>query len=102
MGERNDRVYVNRICKVVTCAAHERAIDLDAIDRKFAEITQRRITGAKIVDVDLDSKSAQFSHDCERGVRDQDAFSNFDSEKRGLDTGIEHDALYRGSKTGFA
>src|SRR5579859_7482048 len=39
--------------------AHERAIDLDLVEREAAQIAQRGIAGAEIVERDLDAELAQ-------------------------------------------
>ena len=46
--------------------AHERTVDLDLVERETAQIAQRRITGAKIVERDLDAHRAELVQDRKR------------------------------------
>src|ERR1044072_4669911 len=57
--ERNDRFHDLQVLISRIHARNKRAIDLQRIDRKTIEITQRRISGAEIVDAQAHAETAK-------------------------------------------
>ncbi len=73
-GSRNLHAF-----SVVPHVADERAIDLEGVERKTVELTQRRIARAEVVDSQLDAQGfdvLQHFHGG-RGVAHHGAFGNF-------------------------
>lgn len=64
---------------VVRCAHHEAAVDLDRIEPRSAEIAERGIACAEIVERQLDAQPSQLVQDLERsGISvDEHAFGHF-------------------------
>ena len=56
LGEQYDRLQDLGILAVLADCDHERAVDLERIERQSVEIAQARIAGAKIVDAQPDAE----------------------------------------------
>src|SRR5712671_6951137 len=76
MRERDHRLGDRRVLPVPVGLAHERPVDLKAIDRQAREVAQARIARAEIVDGDLHPQLLQAIKDGDRPVAalDQHAF----------------------------
>src|SRR5688500_1871589 len=66
LRQRKHRTNKTEIFFVGVHAADESAVDLDCIDRQTVEIAQRRVAGAEIVEVDLNSEVPYLREDCDR------------------------------------
>ena len=60
--------------------AHERAVDLQGVDREPLQIADRRIAGSEIVDGEMDAHFAQRLEgaDRSRGIVDEDALGDLE------------------------
>lgn len=61
LGSTIARVVASVAESVSTSRTNERAIDLDAIERKVAQVDHRRIAGAKIVQRHLHARTAHLT-----------------------------------------
>src|SRR5260221_13686687 len=82
MRERNHRMSDRRIVPGLVDPVHERAVDLQAVDRQPREIAQARIARAEVVHGDLHAQPFQTSEDGDRPVAalDQHAFGELELE----------------------
>ncbi len=84
-GERDDRPNQFHVGIVGLDTGDEGAVDLDAIDRKMAEIGEAGITGAEIVDRNLDTEIVELVEDRDgtAGIRHRRGFRDLDLERVG-------------------
>ena len=68
----------------------EAAVDLQVIDREFAQVAQRRVAGAKVIERDGDVEAAKFFEHAYRTVTagHQRRLRDFDVEILGLDAAV--------------
>ena len=59
MAQVNDRAHNRRIVRIFADVGDKRLIDLQCIDWKTLQVVKRRITGAEIVNCNLDSHQFQ-------------------------------------------
>ena len=55
--ELQDRVDERRLVRSVGHAGDERAVDLEDVDRELAQVAQRRVAGAEVVDREPDAEA---------------------------------------------
>src|SRR4029079_3830169 len=84
---RDDRLRDRCVAPAGGGAHHERAVDLQAIDRQPGQITQARVPRAEVVDRDLHAERLELFQDCDRTVPilDQHALGQLELEIAGLD-----------------
>src|SRR6266513_4959194 len=102
MGERDHRLGDRRVLPVPAGLAHERPVDLKAIDRQAREIAQARIAHAEVVDGDLHAQLLQAPEDGDRPVAalDQHAFGELELEIARLEPRCAQGALDGTHETG--
>ena len=62
LGQRDDRVRDRGVVGAAGQVAHERAVDLDLVERQPRQIGERRIAGAEIVDREADAERLERVH----------------------------------------
>src|SRR5439155_10207868 len=104
MRERDHRLRDRRVVPVFVSLAHERAVDLKAIDRQPREIAQARIARPEIVHGDLHAQLFQSIEDGDRPVAalDQHAFGELELEISRLELRCAQGALDGPRETGTA
>src|SRR5882672_7076188 len=104
MRERNHRLSDRRIVPGLVHPVHERAVDLQAVDRQPRQITQARIACAEIVHGDLHAERFQAIQDvgCLLPILDQDALGELELQAAGLELGRAHGALHGLDEAGAA
>src|SRR6266699_2839056 len=104
MRERDHRLRDRRVVPVLVGLAHERAVDLQAIDRQPREIAQVRITRTEVVHGDLHAQPFQISEDGDRPLAalDQHAFGELELEIVRLELRCAQGALDSLRETGTA
>ena len=72
-----------RVFGLVREIGHERAVDLDRVEREPPQIAERRIAGAEIVDREAHALGAEIAHDADRqrGVVHRDGFGDLEFER---------------------
>ena len=58
-AERDDGAHHLGLLRAAAHAAHERGVDLQAVDRQRGQVAQRRVAGAEVVDRQADAQVAQ-------------------------------------------
>ena len=66
--ELDDRGGERRLLAAVGDAVDERLVDLEDVDREAADVVQRRVAGAEVVDRELDAELLQLAEPCDRQV----------------------------------
>src|SRR5712692_3952464 len=96
MRERNHRLGDRRIVPGLVHPVHERAVDLQAVDRQPRQIAQARIACAEIVHGDLHTERFQAIQDVGRllPILDQDALGELELKTPGLKLGRAQGALH--------
>src|SRR6185312_965423 len=84
-GEVDDGSDQGDLAVVAVVGGHQRPVDLEDVDGQVAEVRQRRVTGAEVVDGDADAIGAQRFQmsECLSGLcagPDEDAFGDFEGE----------------------
>ena len=81
----------------VASSLHERTVDLDLVEREAAQIAQRRVTGAKIIQRDPDAEGAKLVQDRQRrlAVLQQHRFGNLQFETMRRKAGCLQRRLHR-------
>src|SRR5882762_4181882 len=104
MRERDHRLGDRRVLPVPVGLAHERAVDLKAIDRQAREVAQARIACSEIVDGDLHSQLLQAVEDGDGPVAalDQHALGELELEIARLEASRAQGALDGLHETGTA
>src|SRR5882757_9788438 len=104
MRERNHRLGDRRIVPGLVDPAHERAVDLQAVDGQPRQIAQARIACAEIVHGDLHAERFQAIQDvgCLLAILDQDALGELELQTPGLKLGRAHGALHGLDEAGAA
>src|SRR5882672_4142520 len=104
MRERNHRLGDRRIVPGLVDSDHERAVDLQAVDRQPRQIAQARIARAEIVHGDLHAEGFQAIQDLGRllPILDQDALGELELQTPGLELGGAHGALHGLDEAGAA
>src|SRR6266404_4962672 len=69
MSESNNRHHQRSIIRVGGCPVYKRPIQLQGVEWETLEITERRVTNAKIVDGNLYSQLPHFTKLFDRGFR---------------------------------
>src|ERR1035437_6075127 len=75
---------------------HERLVNLQGVERKLCEITERGISRAEIVNLQADAELFESPKYIDGSVvlRDQDAFRNLKLQSAGLEFGLQQDGLH--------
>src|SRR6266853_149410 len=104
MRERDHHLGDRSVLPVPVGLAHERSVDLKAIDRQAREVAQVRIAGAEIVDGDLHPQLLQAIKDGDRPLAalDQHAFGELELEIARLEARCSQGALDGLHETGTA
>src|SRR5260221_2090534 len=104
MRERDHPLGDPNVLPVPVGLAHERPVDLKAIDRQAREVAQVRIAGAEIVDGDLHPQLLQAIKDGDRPLAalDQHAFGELELEIARLEARCAQGALDGIHETGTA
>ncbi|MEO5843041.1 MAG: ABC transporter permease, partial [Acidimicrobiales bacterium] len=85
--EGRDRVDDRRCLVIVLELADERPVDLDRVDGKVAQVADRRVTGAEVVDGDLDAEFLERAELSQRSriVVDESRLGDLESDRRWVD-----------------
>ena len=91
MAEPDHRANDRRRLRVTSEVDHERAVDLDLVERKCLKIAQRRITAAEIVHGNAHAKRLQTSQQRQAALEilDQHAFGDFQFQPARREAGFE-------------
>ena len=94
-GEADDCAHDGFAAVVLVESLHERAVDLEHLDREGLEVRQRRVTRAEVVDDEMRAEAAQRREDARRGRRvvHQHALGDLEPECVGFEAGIAQDGL---------
>jgi hypothetical protein len=89
VGQRHRRLDEDGVLVVPQQALHERFVDLEFVDGQPAEVGQRRVAGAEVVEGQADAQGPQFGHDREGplGVCHQRGLGELEAEQARRDTG---------------
>ena len=79
-SHRDDRADDGSALLIVRNLTHERLVDLDLVERKFAQVTERGVSGTEIVHRDPDAKTTQLLEDLKRAhlIVQQHTFGNLE------------------------
>ena len=93
VAELDHRVDDRHVLLVVGQAAYERPVNLDAVDGEPAQVLERRVAGAEVVDRDLDPELLDLGEHADRrlGILDQHALGDLEAEPGGIDAGLLDD-----------
>src|SRR5208283_3238061 len=94
-GQQGERV-------VVAEAGHERGIDLDDVQRQLAQVRQRGVPSAKVIDGHLDTQPVQLREplDDQPVLLDQDPLVHLDGERLGWQPGFGEDRVHLRAEAG--
>ena len=86
LAEADGRTDDRRVVGIGQQSEHERAVDLQSVERKFLQITQAGIAGAEIVEHEANAERLNLQERIERAllVVEQDVFGHFQFEAGGL------------------
>src|SRR5712691_9687205 len=104
MRERNHRLSDRRIVPGLVDPVHERAVDLQAVDRQPRQVAQARIACAEIVHGDLHAERFQAIQNigCLLPILDQHALGELELQTARLELGRAHGALHGFDEAGAA
>src|SRR5438105_14556703 len=87
----DDRSVIASLCD----SSDETTVDLDGVDRKLLEVTERRLPGAEIIDSDRDFHVAQAVQNASASftLADCNAFRQLHFQQTRIETGHRQDSL---------
>ena len=92
MRERDDGLHDRPVGDLVE-PGHERAVDLDRVERQVLEVRERRVAGAEVVEDEAHAVIAELAEDPDPGLGlvHHDALGDLELEGAGLQAGLGQD-----------
>src|SRR5262249_32303319 len=89
-GDADHRLYDDDVLVAFAQIRDERAIDLDLVERKAAQVAQRRVAGAEVVERNADTERLELVQDRQRvlAILHEDPLGDFELEPARCQSGF--------------